>query len=268
MAARDDDWQSWKVEGTRMYTAGDLPGAMAKYERAAELAEQDGHPEGGAVCWSNAALMQLRMCTAALERGVVSIARQEKYAQALHQALAFALRACELDPSYVKAHHRKFKALEMMGRKEEATLAMRDFKQLEMIGRAPSNASATEKERLPIWQLAQRLQHKCMMGRVTLIMGETGCGKSTQLPQILLECAGGKILCTQPRRLAVVAIATRVAQERGCVLGEEVGYQIGQTTKTSRDTQLEFCTAGILLERMKRDGSNVLKDYQVLYLSA
>lgn len=53
-------------------------------------------------------------------------------------------------------------------------------------------------------------------------------GKSSQVPQMLLEENMFPILCTQPRRLAVVAVAKRVAQERGCLLGEEVGYHIGQ----------------------------------------
>lgn len=53
-------------------------------------------------------------------------------------------------------------------------------------------------------------------------------GKSSQVPQMLLEENMFPILCTQPRRLAVVAVAKRVAQERGCLLGDEVGYHIGQ----------------------------------------
>ena len=47
--------------------------------------------------------------------------------------------------------------------------------------------------------------------RVTMIVGDTGCGKSTQVPKILLDQVGGRVLCTQPRRLAVVAVASRVA---------------------------------------------------------
>jgi HrpA-like RNA helicase len=64
-------------------------------------------------------------------------------------------------------------------------------------------------------------------------------GKSSQVPQMLLEENMFPILCTQPRRLAVVAVAKRVAQERGCLLGEEVGYHIGQlNVSTTKYTYL------------------------------
>jgi hypothetical protein len=58
-------------------------------------------------------------------------------------------------------------------------------------------------------------------------------GKSSQVPQMLLEEGLAPVLCTQPRRLAVVAVAKRVAKERGCVLGQEVGYHIGQLNISS-----------------------------------
>lgn len=117
---------------------------------------------------------------------------------------------------------------------------------------------------MPIWDFAETLQHKCMLNRVTLIVGSTGCGKSTQVPQILQRGLAGKILCSQPRRLAVVAIAARVAEECGAVLGEEVGFQIGQKRAVRESTTLEFCTAGILLERLKVNGEAALAEYKVL----
>jgi HrpA-like RNA helicase len=98
-------------------------------------------------------------------------------------------------------------------------------------------------------------------------MGGTGCGKSTQIPQMLLKEAKAAIMCTQPRRLAVVAIATRVAQERGSVLGQEVGYQIGQQNITNKaETKLSFVTAGILLELLKQEGEGSLEKYQYLVI--
>ena len=130
---------------------------------------------------------------------------------------------------------------------------------------APPIADATSPAReMPIWHFAEALQKKCMLNRVTLIVGSTGCGKSTQVPQILQRGIAGKILCTQPRRLAVVAIASRVAQECGTELGEQVGYQIGQRRAARDSTQLEFCTAGILLERLKMNGEQALAAYKVL----
>lgn len=58
-------------------------------------------------------------------------------------------------------------------------------------------------------------------------------GKSSQVPQLLLEAGMGPVLCTQPRRLAVVAVANRVAQEMQCELGTDVGYRIGQRNLSS-----------------------------------
>lgn len=65
---------------------------------------------------------------------------------------------------------------------------------------------------------------------MTIVVGETGCGKSTQLPQILhgagWTSSGKRIACTQPRRVAVTSLASRVAEEMGSILGHEVGYTV------------------------------------------
>lgn len=62
-----------------------------------------------------------------------------------------------------------------------------------------------------------------------------------------------RLVCTQPRRLATIAVAQRVAEERGCPLGDEVGYQIRLESKRSRDTRLLFCTHGILIKQLEGD---------------
>ena len=90
------------------------------------------------------------------------------------------------------------------------------------------------------------------------------CGKSTQVPQVLLDALAAKrdaraVLCTQPRRLAVVTIAERVALERGSALGGEVGFVIGQRSLTcAAATRLQFTTAGSLLERLRTKGEAAL----------
>lgn len=96
--------------------------------------------------------------------------------------------------------------------------------------------------------------------QVIVVSGETGCGKTTQLPQYILESeieagrgATCNIICTQPRRISAVSVAERVAAERGESIGESVGYQVRLEGMRSRQTQLLFCTTGILLRRLMND---------------
>ncbi|XP_026760545.2 probable ATP-dependent RNA helicase spindle-E [Galleria mellonella] len=90
---------------------------------------------------------------------------------------------------------------------------------------------------------------------VVIIEGPTGCGKTTQVPQwILDDCYQKrkpcKIIVTQPRRIAAISIAKRVAQERGWDVGGLVGYQVGLENKTSTDTRIHYVTTGILLQKL------------------
>lgn len=115
--------------------------------------------------------------------------------------------------------------------------------------------------------LRRRVIEKVNANKLTIIVGPTGCGKSSIVPQILLDDIGSPILVTQPRRLAVVAVATYVAKQRGVVLGEdEVGYHVGQDRLATHDTQLVFSTAGVLLEELKARGLNALTQYKVVVI--
>lgn len=96
--------------------------------------------------------------------------------------------------------------------------------------------------------------------QVVVVSGETGCGKTTQLPQFVLEeeienCRGSEcnIICTQPRRISAMSVAARVAAERGDALGQSVGYQIRLEAKRSAETRLLFCTTGVLLRRLVQE---------------
>ena len=86
-------------------------------------------------------------------------------------------------------------------------------------------------------------------------MGETGSGKSTQMPQYLLESGviNGRIAITQPRRVAAVSVAARVAEEVGCRVGELVGYSIRFEDITSPVTVIKYMTDGLLVMECLRD---------------
>ncbi|KAL8100970.1 hypothetical protein AgCh_033010 [Apium graveolens] len=119
--------------------------------------------------------------------------------------------------------------------------------------------------KLPIHSLKSKIVEKILENRVTLIIGETGCGKSSQVPQFLLEENMEPILCTQPRRFAVVAVSRMVAAARGCQVGEEVGYHIGHSKVLSSSSKIVFKTAGVLLDEMRDKGLKALK-YKVIIL--
>ena len=95
-----------------------------------------------------------------------------------------------------------------------------------------------------------------MTTRSWSIAGETGSGKTTQLPKICLELGRGKdrlIGHTQPRRIAARSVAERIAEELGTELGDLVGYQVRFTDRTSKSSRLKLMTDGILLAELQRD---------------
>ena len=108
---------------------------------------------------------------------------------------------------------------------------------------------------LPIHSVAgQIVDGLAAYGRVVL-SAPTGSGKSTQVPQILVDAAQvqGQVVVLQPRRLAARMLAKRVAQERGCQLGEEVGYQIRFENLVGPRTRIRFVTEAILLRQILQD---------------
>eukprot|EP00698_Gefionella_okellyi_P016365 TRINITY_DN467_c0_g1_i2.p1 TRINITY_DN467_c0_g1~~TRINITY_DN467_c0_g1_i2.p1 ORF type:complete len:1382 (+),score=373.23 TRINITY_DN467_c0_g1_i2:80-4147(+) len=115
---------------------------------------------------------------------------------------------------------------------------------------------------LPAYVEREKLLRTINSNQVTVICGDTGCGKSTQVPQLLLDDmvmqmrgARCQIMVTQPRRVAALSLAARVADERAEAIGGSVGYQIrGEQRSTAGKTRLLFCTTGILL-RMLSDQS-------------
>ncbi|KAK9052239.1 hypothetical protein SSX86_028867 [Deinandra increscens subsp. villosa] len=113
---------------------------------------------------------------------------------------------------------------------------------------------------LPAYKEKDAIVNSISKNQVVIISGETGCGKTTQVPQIILESeinsirgATCSIICTQPRRISAMSISERVATERGEKLGENVGYKVRLEGVKGRNTRLLFCTSGILLRRLLVD---------------
>jgi len=108
---------------------------------------------------------------------------------------------------------------------------------------------------LPIEAKKEEILNLIEKEQVVIISGETGCGKSTQVPQYLYSQYASKgqrcnIICTQPRRLAAINIAKRVAYEMGTQVGKIVGYQVGLNPVFSNETAILFVTTGIFLQRL------------------
>src|SRR5450631_1732332 len=109
---------------------------------------------------------------------------------------------------------------------------------------------------LPVSQLKDQIAEVIRDHQVVIVAGETGSGKTTQLPKICLELGRGvtgQIGHTQPRRIAARTVAERIADELGTELGAAIGYKVRFTDNSSDDTMVKVMTDGILLAEMQRD---------------
>lgn len=131
---------------------------------------------------------------------------------------------------------------------------------------------------LPIAQHKDEITQLIKDNQIVLIQGETGCGKTTQVPQYILEAAvkaqleakqlksrnsdlrrPARIVVTQPRRIAAITVAKRVAEELGEKVGEGVvGYKIRGTTVAGPKCKLLFCTTGVILRRLANEGTKFM----------
>lgn len=123
------------------------------------------------------------------------------------------------------------------------------------------------RKKLPAFAYREEFLAAVKDNQILVVVGETGSGKTTQLPQYLHEVGYtdiGKIGCTQPRRVAAMSVAARVSQEMGVKLGHEVGYSIRFEDCTSESTLIKYMTDGMLLREFL--GEPDLGSYSVMYI--
>ena len=124
-----------------------------------------------------------------------------------------------------------------------------------------------ERKKLPIFKYREEILTLIRDNPVTILVGETGSGKTTQIPQYLHESGYtglGKIGVTQPRRVAAMSVANRVSSEMRTKLGHEVGYSIRFEDCTTEFTKIKYLTDGMLLREFMQDPS--LGDYSVIMI--
>ncbi|CZR63328.1 probable ATP dependent RNA helicase [Phialocephala subalpina] len=134
-------------------------------------------------------------------------------------------------------------------------------------GRRTDMTIKQQRESLPVYRFRSELIKAVHENQLLIVVGDTGSGKTTQLTQYLAEAGfanDGMIGCTQPRRVAAMSVAKRVAEEVGCQLGQEVGYTIRFEDCTSPATKIKYMTDGMLQREILMDPD--LKRYSVIML--
>lgn len=189
--------------------------------------------------------------------------------------------------SVADQQHSSVRSLEPIFSKQQQLMS--EFKPRNAYEGLKARATALWESRktLPVWSRSEELRQGLRQKDILLVAGETGSGKSTQVPQLLVQepwCKpqnrkivvagvtqtikiGGCIAITEPRRIAAISLARRVAEEMGTPLGSsspasKVGYSVRFDSSTSPSTQIKFLTEGMLLQEMLRDPS--LRQYSAV----
>lgn len=126
------------------------------------------------------------------------------------------------------------------------------------------HARLRSRQQLPAWDYRDALLDAIEHNQITVVCGETGCGKSTQIPAFILEHDATlrasdpsrppcQVVVTQPRRISAISLAERVAWEHCQTVGQSVGYRIRSDVRASDNTQLTYVTTGLLLRRITAD---------------
>ncbi|MBD0323873.1 MAG: DEAD/DEAH box helicase, partial [Aldersonia sp.] len=131
-----------------------------------------------------------------------------------------------------------------------------DNAQQRLVARGAAVPAVSYPEELPISAAREQIAQAIEQSQVVVVAGETGSGKTTQLPKICLELGRGvrgQIGHTQPRRIAARSVAERIAEELDVDLGTAIGYQVRFTDQSSEQTLVKLMTDGVLLAEIQRD---------------
>ncbi|KAL0255471.1 hypothetical protein I308_100275 [Cryptococcus tetragattii IND107] len=144
----------------------------------------------------------------------------------------------------------------LLGQKAAQMPAWKAANKVVSYGKITSMSIQEQRRSLPIYKLREQLVAAIRDNQILVVVGDTGSGKTTQMAQYLAEegfLEKGRLGCTQPRKVAAVSVAKRVAEEVGCRLGAEVGYTIRFEDMTSPETKIKYMTDGMLLRELLID---------------
>ncbi|KAI1956524.1 DEAH-box ATP-dependent RNA helicase prp22 [Ophidiomyces ophidiicola] len=194
--------------------------------------------------------------------------QQEAQDKASEQAAQVDLNAQWQDPM-VAPDQRKFASELRTVQKTETIPEWKRVTQSKDVsyGKRTNMTIKQQRESLPVYKFRKQLLEAVHKNQLLIVVGDTGSGKTTQVTQFLAEAGfanNGMIGCTQPRRVAAVSVAKRVAEEVGCQLGQEVGYTIRFEDSSSPNTKIKYMTDGILQREILLDPD--LKRYSVIML--
>ena len=197
--------------------------------------------------------------------------QQEAQDRAAEQASQVDLNAQWQDPM-VAPDQRKFASDLRNPQAQKAPDSLPEWKRVtqsndQSLGKRSSLSIKQQRESLPVYKFRKQLLDAVNENQLMIVVGDTGSGKTTQLTQYLAEggfANNGMIGCTQPRRVAAMSVAKRVAEEVGCRLGQEVGYTIRFEDCTSPETRIKYMTDGMLQREILVDPN--LRKYSVIML--
>ncbi|KAI9751611.1 MAG: DEAH-box ATP-dependent RNA helicase prp22 [Lichina confinis] len=199
------------------------------------------------------------------------VRQQEAQDKAAEQASGVDLLAQWQDPM-VGPDQRQFATELRSVQNRKATESLPEWKRATQskdvsFGKRTSMTIKEQRQSLPVFKFRSQIIEAVRTHQLLIVVGDTGSGKTTQITQFLAE-AGladlGMIGCTQPRRVAAMSVAKRVAEEVGCRLGQEVGYTIRFEDCTSPETRIKYMTDGMLQREVLLDPD--LKRYSVIML--